>query len=1762
MKFNKKVLSIFIIALFAVILVACTDKTTQLPTTEPTTTVPTTSAPTTLPPTTLPYDFTTVVAALKAHYSDTLDNDEFVATSNLDLITSLQDLTISWSSNNLDYLSNAGEITKPAFSVGDQTVILTATITHGSETKEVMFFVTIGASEKSAAEKAEEVFLVVAAFPIKDYWTAADNYHAVDNKTGLQFLTTGKDSDNNVYTIVWTSSNSEYLDPIKGITQPLDADVTVTMTATITISGVPYSVQKVFKIAKVVDPSVVDTFAEGKALFVTNNPKLDYKYLEYIKVPGVTVVGVSETGIYVTDGAQIIYVRGNVTNYKIGDVVDVTGPIQLYYNAWQIKGSPLLPLVVKPSTAAVKVAPSTIKENIQGVILDSTLPSQENLFSHKQYTVTAKVYYNSAWGDYSVFLVPINYDFSAPLQVGATQPNGDSLMMYYPSNDEVLRAFHGKSVTLNIVVEGYRTDKWVWYASFFGGISNVELHFETDEEAVNAALDTITFPFSIIEDQEFDLTTSIYGVTLSYASTNTAIFNATTGLVTVENLTEQASVEVTVTAVKGLITKTKKITINAGPLPLSTIDDVYDKPAGYLVKVKGILTADEKPARFFMKDITGGLALDTYSFQNEFKNIAKGSEIIITGTVSIVNGLYEIDVLGYEVLTTTPALPTPVSLDDVEFTNNNLKAFMSEMVSFSGFVAKTDPVADSYGTYQVVLMNIVTDEEILVRLDNRTLGYVGAQAELVTIKAGDEVIITGAILGWYNGYQLLITNANQFEKGTNGLTSAQKLALDVAALVKTMKVSQTTDLPVGIYGTTYTALSIVGFGENYINIDTLGKLTITQPYGVNVSAEIELVAVNGTEEVNTTITVVVANIPVTSTTTDLIFSEYGEGSSNNKWLEIFNGTGEDVDLSQYSIAYYNNGSTTVTSTTPLNGVLKAGEVYLMTTDEAVATLKNAADKIYSHPSPIHFNGNDQVALLKGTTMIDAIGTFGNTADFAKDITLIRKPTIKTGNAVYNVAEWNQEVIDFYTNINVHSLEAFTKTDAMKIGNDKALLNLNETLYYSKSVTLPVLGVNGSTIAWTIKDADGASVTLTGADLVLPWLTSGTTATVVLEATLVYGSGETQLTDKVLVTYILIGESAVDKVSLDKAALNIDETVFEYDEVTLPVLGSKGSTISWVVDGKATLEGQKLTYIFNDGVAYQVTLTATITFGTATNTRIFTINVSPATLVTEFSVFNQKTGSAWTFAGTDMMYIQGVISAINGTKGFFLQDESGDGIYAIGTLGVDYKVGDMVIIHTKLKVDNSVRSLDSWTIKDLISSGNTLEVTTMTYEALAAMQPNFYEYASRLVNVSGIIIKEFRGNYLDLIWTSVGETPTVYMLSFYFNDVTTYAWLKDVYKVGDALPEFTFILHNIYSTTTFNILPQSGLVMSDQQAVNVNKALLPASLKLTENYTIPKSKYSATITITAISTELTGYITTAGVVTLPGTDAVGTITFTVTKGSVTDTVTIPVTVKAMSNANKLLAIKSELESDFEGVNYTPETTITLPTTDSRFGSTIAWVSSDPIINVSTGAIGSTSTLLNVVLTATVTLGSEPVMDITLNVTVSTVVYTTLMIYELYTAGGNAGATYNKDYVVIYNGTNAAIDLSGYTLQYASKTGAFSIKATLTGTINSGDFFIVSDQNAGKNGAALPMAIDFLVADGLGFGGSDGKVVLANNNIVVTSPTATNVVDYIGYGSATAYEGTAAVAALSTTTSAKRNSFTDTNNNNTDFTVAAINLGYLS
>ena len=144
------------------------------------------------------------------------------------------------------------------------------------------------------------------------------------------------------------------------------------------------------------------------------------------------------------------------------------------------------------------------------------------------------------------------------------------------------------------------------------------------------------------------------------------------------------------------------------------------------------------------------------------------------------------------------------------------------------------------------------------------------------------------------------------------------------------------------------------------------------------------------------------------TAKDLFFSEYVEGSSYNKYLEIYNGTGETVDLSDYIVELYTNGSMVSNRSYFLEGVLKSGEVIVIA--ESRATIY---DGLFCVSSVANFNGNDAIALIKITgediNYIDIIGCIGENPGkewidsvdnnlSTLDRTLVRKPSVRCGVA--------------------------------------------------------------------------------------------------------------------------------------------------------------------------------------------------------------------------------------------------------------------------------------------------------------------------------------------------------------------------------------------------------------------------------------------------------------------------------------------------------------------------------------------------------------------------------------------------------------------------------------------------------------------------------------------------------------------------------------------------------------------------------------------
>lgn len=192
-----------------------------------------------------------------------------------------------------------------------------------------------------------------------------------------------------------------------------------------------------------------------------------------------------------------------------------------------------------------------------------------------------------------------------------------------------------------------------------------------------------------------------------------------------------------------------------------------------------------------------------------------------------------------------------------------------------------------------------------------------------------------------------------------------------------------------------------------------------------------------------------------------------------------------------------------------------------------------------------------------------------------------------------------------------------------------------------------------------------------------------------------------------------------------------------------------------------------------------------------------------------------------------------------------------------------------------------------------------------------------------------------------------------------------------------------------------------------------------------------------------------------------------------------------------------------------------------------------------------------------------------------------------IYEIYGAGGNASAIYKNDYVVLYNASSTSVNLTGWSLQYASATGNFGTNVNVcpinSGTIQGYSFFLIKlAVGSGCSGAACGADLPTEDANGIFTGASPvfpialaagaGKIALLNNqtyiNTAVSNPIgAGNIVDFVGYGTtANASEGgggTATSTVAPTTTLSIRRKGTgaatgqDTDNNLNDFATFTLN-----
>ena len=180
---------------------------------------------------------------------------------------------------------------------------------------------------------------------------------------------------------------------------------------------------------------------------------------------------------------------------------------------------------------------------------------------------------------------------------------------------------------------------------------------------------------------------------------------------------------------------------------------------------------------------------------------------------------------------------------------------------------------------------------------------------------------------------------------------------------------------------------------------------------------------------------------------------------------------------------------------------------------------------------------------------------------------------------------------------------------------------------------------------------------------------------------------------------------------------------------------------------------------------------------------------------------------------------------------------------------------------------------------------------------------------------------------------------------------------------------------------------------------------------------------------------------------------------------------------------------------------------------------------------------------------------------------------IVISQVYGGGGNAGATLTNDYIELFNRGTSIVPLDGWSVQYGSTTGNIGPNegqiTPLSGSIGPGQYVLV--QEAAGAGGTIPLSPDITDPTPIAMAGTGGKVALVNTATGLNcGATGTNpspcsavalsqVVDLVGYGAATMFEGSGPTAATSNTTAALRNGngCTDTDNNAADFTILAPN-----
>ena len=500
---------------------------------------------------------------------------------------------------------------------------------------------------------------------------------------------------------------------------------------------------------------------------------------------------------------------------------------------------------------------------------------------------------------------------------------------------------------------------------------------------------------------------------------------------------------------------------------------------------------------------------------------------------------------------------------------------------------------------------------------------------------------------------------------------------------------------------------------------------------------------------------------------------------------------------------------------------------------------------------------------------------------------------------------------------------------------------------TQNITLPTSGANGTSISWA---SDNAAITSAG--LVIRPDYFDKNATVTLTATITKGTSKDTRTFSLTVIKNAITDQ--ESVDTDKGALaigyaGIDNANSVTQNIILLTSGSNGTSISWTSDNAAITSAGVVARpdYFTGNVT--VTLTATITKGSITDTKIFSLTVIKNAITDQESVDTDKGALAIGYAGLDNSnsVTQNIALPTSGVNGTSIRWASNNA--AITSTGAvtrpDYLTGDSTVTLTATITKGTSTETKAFNLIVIKSPATDEECVGLDKTALSIK----YAQGDSANSVTQNIILPLSGaNGTSISWTSDNaaiKSAGLVIRPDYF-DKNAVVTLTATITKGNSTDTKAFNLTVIKNTIT-----DQESVDTDKGALAIGYASGDNSNSITQNITLPTSGANGT----NISwTSDNAAITSAGLVIRPDyfdKNATAALTATITKGTSTDTKTFSLTVikNAITDQESVDTDKQVLAIDYAGLDNANSVTqnITLPTSGAN-GTSISWASDNAAI----------------------------------------------------------------------------------------------------------------------------------------------------------------------------------------------------------------------